>query len=413
MTAERIFQLIKSFAGPTLILRVGVVGGNFAVMLGLAWGLGLAAFGDLMVLWGIAMVAGTVLSVGAPLLILRVMGDGTGLRPDGLLRQGVIYPGGLALAALCVLPVLVPGVVWWAVIPTGLAVNALSCLASMMRALGSVQFSMALRDGVPQLALGAAACIAPEGPAAILMTAAALMFGMAGLALFWSLEHPRIGAYLRAAGDRGAVNIGLWANAVLGTVAAQIDIILGGSLMRPEQIGLYALVRRLANLVALPVSVATWVSAGPVAAAFGTGDRAALRLASAQGSRIALLPGVALFVGGLLVLSVWPALRGAEVLVVILLVGAFIQVVLASGMTIATLCGLERYALSARLVSIAVYLGCALIAGQTATGNALAYVAGIIAGGGLLWWLVWRRLGIDTSALVLWPGPRRQAWNLP
>lgn len=413
MTAERIFRLTKTFAGSALLSRVGIVGGNFAVMLGLAWGLGLAAFGDLMVLWGIAMVAGTVLSVGAPLLILRMMGDGTGLQRGGLLRQGVIYPGALAVAALCLLPLLLPGIAWWSVIPAGLAVNALSCLASMMRALGSVQLSMALRDGVPQLALGAAASIAPAGPAAILITAAAIMSGMAGLALFWSLAHPRIGTCLRAAGDRGAVNIGLWANAVLGTVAAQIDIILGGSLMRPDQIGLYALVRRLANLVALPVSVATWVSAGPITAAFGTGDRAALRRASAQGSQTALLPGAALFLGGLLLLSVWPAMQGAEVLAATLLGGAFIQVVLASGMTIATLCGLEHYALSARLVSIAVYLVCAMAIGQTATANALAYLAGIIAGGALLWWLVWRRLGIDTSALVLWQRPRGQAWKLP
>ena len=129
-------------------------------MLGVAWGLGLAVFGDLMVLWGMAMVAGTVLSVGAPLLILRVMGDGSGMRPGGLLRQGVIYPCALAFAAVGLLPLVLPGITWWAVIPAGLAVNGLSCLASMMRALGSVHLSMALRDGVPQLALGAAACIA-------------------------------------------------------------------------------------------------------------------------------------------------------------------------------------------------------------------------------------------------------------
>ena len=59
-SAERIFRLTKAFAAPTLILRAGLVGGNFIVMMGLAWGLGLAMFGELMVLWAVAMVMAMV-----------------------------------------------------------------------------------------------------------------------------------------------------------------------------------------------------------------------------------------------------------------------------------------------------------------------------------------------------------------
>lgn len=401
MISAHLSGLIGKIAGPTLLLRAGVVGGNFAVMMGLAWGLGLARYGELMVLWGMAMVAATIMSVGAPHLLLRVMGDGTGMHPAGLLRQVVLLPLLLGAIAFGVLP----GVAWGAVILTGLAVNALSCLASMMRALGSVQMSMFLRDGGPQLALGAAAFLM-SGVSEILLAAAVFMAVLGLLAGLFCLSHPAIGASLHADGDRGAIRVGLWANGALGMATAQIDIILGGYLLSADQIGLYALLRRIANLVALPVSVATWVSAGPVAAAFGAADKVALRVASTAGSRVALWPGAVLFGGALLSVMVWPALGDARLLAVVLLVGAFVQVCLASGFTVATLCGLERFAVLARIASLGVYLACVPAAGTMLTpmGNALAYLAGVVGGGALLWWALWRQLQIDTSALSLWRG---------
>ena len=413
MIATRLLQMTDGLAPLTLLLRAGLVGGNFAVMLGLAWWLGLSVFGELMMLWAQAMVAATLLSLGAPLLILRTMVDVHGMRPEGLLRQGVMYPAALGACALIVMPALWPGLDWWAVIPAGLAINAVTCLASVMRALGSVRMSMALRDAAPQLALGVAACLASAQADAILSGAAVVLALLATLLLVWVMTHPQLGTCLCADGDAGTIRPGLWGTAVLGMLTAQLDIILGGSFMRSEQIGIYALLRRIANLVALPVSVASWVSAGPIAAAFRAGDRTGLSRASAAGSQIALVPGALLFLGALIALPFWPGLEGAHWLALILLCGALIQVGLASGFTVATLCGFEHYALLARLVGVTAYLLCAGMLTSTATGNALAYVAGVGAGGALLWWLLWRRLQIDTSAMVFWRGERRQAWRLP
>ncbi|MBE0412433.1 hypothetical protein [Yoonia sp.] len=406
--------LVKGFAWSAFVWRLGIVGGNFGIMVGLVWWLGLAEFGNLMVLWGMALVAGTVMSVGAPVLILRVMTDGTGLRASGLIRLMCLYPVALAALAGGVLHMILPGPAWGAILLTGLAFNALQCLASVLRALGSVQMSMALRDGVPQLALGAAACLTGKA-VGILIVAACAMGGVGLLVLLVCLLHPGLRTRLRASGDRGAVRGGLWANAVLGMATAQIDIVLAGGVLSADQIGIYALVRRIANLVALPVSVATWVSAPPIAAAFGAGDHVALRRASAVGSRIALLPGGAFFAVALLAMPLWPGLADARPLAVILLSGALVQVGLASGFTVATLCGLEKSAVLARLASLGVYLAIAFGAGgaATTTGNALAYLAGIIAGGALLWWLLWLRLQIDTSAFAVCAGPRGQRWKMP
>lgn len=62
-----------------IVLRGGIVACNFAVMIVLAAVLGLAAFGELAVIWGLAMIASTVLSGGAPLQLLRVLTNGQGI----------------------------------------------------------------------------------------------------------------------------------------------------------------------------------------------------------------------------------------------------------------------------------------------------------------------------------------------
>ncbi len=421
MIGSFIGRLTSGCAVRTLLGRVGVVGGNFAVMMALAVWLGLDAFGQIAVLWGLAMVAGTVVSVGAPLLLLRILTDGGGVTAGGLWRQIALYPAGLAAVALLVLPRAVPDVPWVAVMLAGLAVNAATCVASVMRGLGSVQLSMLLRDGLPQLALGAAAVL--WGPAAggIMAGAAVIMGGAATLLLVICLRRPAIGALIQPGGDGGAIRYGLWGTAVLGMAAAQVDIIVGGSILRADQIGLYALLRRVANLVALPVSVATWVSAVPISAAFGMQDRTALRQASAAGSRIALLPGAVLFLAALLLLPWVAPFAGqtwsveARSVALVLLCGAVIQVFLASGMTVATLCGFERFAFGARLLGLFTYLGMVVWSGSTlsALGNAAAYVSGIASGGLLLWALLWARLAIDTSGAALWRAQRGQTWKLP
>ena len=139
---------------------------------------------------------------------------------------------------------------------------------------------------------------------------------------------------------------------------------------------------------------------------------AALARASAGGSRIAILPGLALFAAALSALPFLPILLpdagGAMsgVIFGILLLGALGQVVFASSFTVATLCGLPHLALAARLVMGAVYLGWFGWWGAdlTALTNALGYVGAVSLGGFALWWAVRRNLGVDTSATVLLAG---------
>jgi hypothetical protein len=117
-----------------------------------------------------------------------------------------------------------------------------------------------------------------------------------------------------------------------------------------------------------------------------------------------------LFDGALVALPVlplvFPQTAGAVpgLIFVVLLLGALGQVVLASSFTVATLCGLPQFGLAARLVMAGLYMAWFAWWGTelTALTNALGYAGALSLGGVALWWAVWRKLGIDTSATVLW-----------
>ena len=401
MLGSKFARLASQSAAQTLSLRAGVVGVNFVVMLGLAALLGFDTFGQLAAIWGAALVAGTVVSLGGPLVLLRLLTDGQGMRARDILKIALLFPAFLAVVIFGVAENLWPAWPWAAILSAGVLVNTLGCLASVMRALGSVQASMALRDAGPQLSLGLAAVVAGgAGAGVILLTSAAMMLLLACTGGYLVCRQVGISHILSSA-PRPYLSVSLWGTSVVGMVVAQIDLVLGGAVISAEQLGLYAVLRRVANLVALPVTVATWISAPSVSAAHAGGNTAGLARASATGSQIALVPGLALFLIGLAALPLIPA--GFALVYAVLLLGALGQVVLASGFTVATLCDLPRFAMGARVLMVAGYLlwfrwwGAEL----TVTANALGYVGAMTLGGAALWWGIRRRLGVDTSAAVL------------
>lgn len=418
MVRERLRRLVMGSAPQTLGLRIGIVGANFGVMVGLAWLLGLAAFGQLTFLWGGAMLAGTILSLGGPLILLRALTDGSGLRSSDIFGYCIIYPGLMAAALLGPLTWSFPDLPWEAILIAGLSINLSFCLASVMRALGSVQWSMALRDAGPQISLGLAAFIAAGTGGEFMMTLAAfVMAAISVLVALWCWRHSRLSSILTPTA-RPIWSPALYGTGVLGMGLTQMDLIIGGAALSGEAFGLYALLRRVANLVALPVTVATWVSAAPISSAHGQGDLPGLSKASAAGSQIALYPGAVLFVLGLLALPLvsFAASGGLEIAAMtvfaILLCGAMGQVIFASSYTVSTLCGLAQYSVVARVCVIAVYLVATQFIGDDLTiiSNAAAYVIALTTGAIGLWWGIRRRLEVDTSALVLF-GRKASAWQ--
>lgn len=413
MVVNTLSRIAAASAWRILALRGAIVAANFGVMIGLAAVMGLAAFGQLAVIWGLAMIASTALSGGAPLVLLRHLNDGQGMSGVSILRHVVLRPIVLAIIGFGVLHLIFPTIDWAAVLLGGLSIHLATCLASIMRALGNVQASMALRDAAPSLGLGFAGFLALGAPAGtILLLAAAIVLIICGGAFLWCLRQSAWRKLLRASKGPDQIAWSLWGTALLGMGLAQVDIVVAGALLPAEQVGLYAVLRRVANLVALPVSVATWVSAKPISAAFGATDQGALSRASAKGSQIAFVPGLLLFAVVLAALPMFDLILGqsldalARWTFVILAAGALIQVVFASSMTVATLCGQASRAAMSRAMSIFAYLTVIGIwgAGQGIAFHALAYAAAMTGGTLFLWARLRRSLGIDTSAAILWPG---------
>ncbi|PUB12126.1 lipopolysaccharide biosynthesis protein [Yoonia sediminilitoris] len=417
MILSYLSRLAKASAAPLIALRGVIVGINFAIMVGLAGWLGLGVYGQLAVTWGLALLVSGIIGVGAPLLLLRALSDGDKIPIGRLWMMTLVYPAGMCLAGWWLMSVLLPTMQWAVIFGAAFAVHLSQCLASVMRALGSVSWSMFLRDSGPQLALGVAGFAAAAQSAPIVATAAFLLGGAIIPAGIWCLRHPKRAEVIGGAQARPFPNA-LWANSVLGMGAAQADIIVGGAFLSPEQIGLYALLRRITNLVVLPVSVATWVTSVPVAAAHGAGDRTALARHSAHASQIAIIPGIGLLVGAVLVmfllrsfgLQQWE--NAGDHLFLILLGSALVQISFAASFTVATLCQLAHFAVLSRMLSIGIYLLVALLAAPLGLmANGLAYVTGVTAGGLFLWWIVLQRGGIDTSLMALFTRKKGAVWK--
>ena len=391
-----------------MVTRSGAVGVNFAVIAGLAAGLGFDDFGRVVLVWSGATVCAPCIGAGVPLILLDAVSKRHGLHRGVILRMIFVWPAILGASAYCLLSSVWPGYPWGAMISAGYCINFLTCLASIMRALGSVNLSMVLRDACPHMALGFAAMTGSVE--LILPLACTAMVGMGGGALWWLWLHPERQVLLSGADISRKFAVSLWGTSVLGVVASQVDIIFGGSFLSPAQLGVYALLRRISNLVALPISVATWVTAGAVATSHANADNRALQNAIRNASIVAFFPGAALFAVAIAI-SLWLA-PDASVTGFVLLAGAFIQIIFAATFTVATLCECAHFAMMSRLLSIMAY-GLIVIVGtiDTALSNAVAYVVAIAAGQLVLWHLLRTRLGVDTSVWVLWRD-RGAKWSL-
>ena len=416
MRTPAISQMLLSVANRAMLLRASVVGANFVVMIGLAAYFGLPNFGALIHLWALALVAAAFIGLGGPMLLLREAARGKRLPPIFIVCLAVFAPAIACGATLAVLNLLLPAYDWLPILIAAFAINLSACAASVMRGTGSVILSMALRDAGPFVALGAAAVVLPRsGNAALLTNSALLLLFVSVAGLIWALWQGRAQPAKTQVEFGGLV--ALWGAALLGLVIAQMDIVVGGALLPPEVLGAYAVLRRVANLVALPVSVATWIAAPDVSSSFSAGDRVGLARASALGNRIAWYPAFVVFVAGLIAayaMVVRPIGTYSGALFALLLLGSLLQAFWASGYTVATMTNAARLSASARLIAVATYA--AVVFWQstalTVIGNGLAYVVALSLSSLWLWAVLRHRYGVDTSAAVLWT-KRGALWTLP
>ena len=223
---------LQRFGGPiammALLLRAGVVGFNFLVIVGLATGLGFETFGALIFLWGLSMVLSTIISVGGPILLLRNVSQSRVVRLRDLAALIIFFPAAVSLIFWCGAQLLPPTGSWVGVLFTAFSINAVSCVGSVMRGLGSVHTSMVVRDAVPVAALGIAGWMATKAaPADILMLASAGMLVIVFLSVLIFVLRQKLERAPGAA-RTASWSWSLWGTSVLGMLLAQIDLIVGG-----------------------------------------------------------------------------------------------------------------------------------------------------------------------------------------
>ena len=219
---QTLFMRFKSRASSAMALRAAIVGANFAVMIGLAAMLGAARFGALIYLWSIALLCATALSAGGPLVLLRGLTNGQGMPAwvVGLYAAGL--PLGLALLAGPALVWAFPAIGWWAVLGAAVVINFSACVASILRARGSVMVSMALRDAGPFLALGCGAFATSGDPSSPLAVAAAVLGLVAISGLIWARSLPKAVHAQKPARQSSGV-MSLWGASLVGVAIAQMD----------------------------------------------------------------------------------------------------------------------------------------------------------------------------------------------
>jgi O-antigen/teichoic acid export membrane protein len=436
LNANIIRRLTGGQAG-TYLTRGSVVGSNFAVMIALAALLSPDEFGRLVYLWTFALVLSAVGTIGASAYFLREFsallgrGDGAPRFNTGLLvLLGLILPavviGGLigaliflardtSMFAAGIRPttgeLLATGVVAW-------LANAITNLASLSRVLDQVNLSMAMRDAsapmVLLIATLAAIAIHGDAPGVVaifqihIAIAAALVLGWWGQIFVRDGRINRLLAWRRIDGFPDI--FGLWGMQASNAFSAGIDVMAGGLFLGEAQLGYYQLVKRIANLAALPQMVANWAVIVALGKAHGAQDRDGIAQAVRQGARITLMPLALLLplsaavIAGVTYWLGYPMDATALATALLLLAAAATHSFFCSNGVLVQQTGLEYHALAAQLGGLALFGACT-IAFLTIDASpallALAQWLAILAAALILWRTIRKRLGVDSSLLVL------------
>jgi O-antigen/teichoic acid export membrane protein len=85
-----------------------------------------------------------------------------------------------------------------------------------------------------------------------------------------------------------------WGAVILQTASTQIDVIIAGAVVGPVATGIYALIKRITNIIAIPQSIVVWILAPRVSRATAVGDSSGLQAAARYGTKMAFLPAIAI-----------------------------------------------------------------------------------------------------------------------
>jgi len=204
----------------------------------------------------------------------------------------------------------------------------------------------------------------------------------------------------------------------LQELANQIDVLLLGRLSSPEAAGLFAAAWRIASLVPFALAAISTIGGPLVAVRFNNNDSAGLsklaRLCARTSLTLALFMSCSLVAGGSFVLG-WfgPGFSEAYPALCALLLGGVVNAGTGLCGYLLTLTGNQVAALLILFGTLLlnVVLTCLLVPSLGVLGSAISTSCSVAASNILMCLIVWRRLGIDTSALGITPRAGRPGMN--
>ena len=409
-------------------LRGGVVGLQLFSALLLARLMGVTEFGVYAVLWASTLITATLISIGGPNFLLKAV---PARRANDISSEPffktfwIVFMGPCLVAVLGLLAYkyiapylpqdrLPPPKFLWLIVASALAYNFMQCLVVYVREEISDNWGMLVQDVMPHMFF--------------IITALVLFFqkSLSAESLF------EVFLYLMLALDLGLI-IGLtvfrklrlrmtaspyeggqtsfWYYAVFGALSSQLDIVLAGALFSPQIVGIYAIVKRMANFVSFPGIVAYWAISRTLSGTFTSGDMQRLGEQVRLGAKLVFLPAIA--IGMIIFLShpLWAKafdLPDTPLLIPVtlaLVAGNLVSAFFSVTVLVAHQCGYILQGLYARMLGVFLLFSLSIIFASleliSPTLLAIFWALHMLVFNTSLWYVLKRGINIDTSILSL------------
>ena len=153
-------------------------------------------------------------------------------------------------------------------------------------------------------------------------------------------------------------HLSFWGSSIIGILYSQVDILLTKLFFGDVAVGIYALLRRVTNLISLPQVIANWTIVVSVAKDFSLNNINSLRESAKRGAWIAFPAAVLMTIILSLLLPIWFGIFGIELninyifIFIILSIAQLFNVFAGSNLLFAAQCKEEKYVLRTRITSL-------------------------------------------------------------
>lgn len=410
-------------------IRAGVVLAAVCAALLLTNWVGVEIFGQFSIIWALMVMGAPLVSMGGAKLLLREIParnaqDVTAISFYPFVLMIIIKPAILAFlygfllwcfaAVFGAFPALKMISLW----PIYVGVSAfvlhiLNVVVVFVRVGMGTGWTMFIRDGLHHsCAILAGGLIVAYGEASAIgvfeLMLAILGFALliilinlfrVGAIVFSSTAHP-LSQELRA----------FWGNAVMGSLAANIDVLIAGMILNAELVALYVVLKRVANFVSFSQVIANDMTSVPISESFARGEIDKIRSACIGAIKMtvpfSLLASAVVLIG----MPVWLPLfdlsdtHGGFLTLLLLVVSNFVSVSFGMNFMVAAQTGLEKYALLARILGIIALVCCVFLLHPLFSGaekiGAAQFVC-VTMMNVVIWAVVIRSINVDTSLFGL------------